>query len=274
MNLKHVLAALAGIAGLGALAYARRIEPGVVDVKPLRLALKRLDPAFDGFRIVHIGDIHWGRWMDGARLATIIALVNAQGPDLVAITGDFVSEFGSYDSAALAAALRGLRSREATVAVLGNHDYWGPRGADPVRRLLSNAVCTLRRGDAALHIAGVDDVVFQRARLDRVLAALPADGAAILLAHEPDFADISAATGRFDLQLSGHSHGGQVRLPWLGAPILPKHGHRYPDGLYWVNGMLQHTTRGLGVANLPVRFNCRPEIAVITLRARLRKPRL
>ena len=98
-----------------------------------------------------------------------------------------------------------------------------------------------------------------------MLRTLPERGAAILLAHEPDFADVSAATGRFDLQLSGHSHGGQVRVPLLKSLALPPFSHRYSSGLYEVGSMIHYTTRGLGFVNMRLRFFCRPEIAVFTL---------
>ena len=114
-------------------------------------------------------------------------------------------------------------------------------------------------------MGGVDDVWSGIARLDVVLEKLPEDGAAILLAHEPDFADASAATGRFDLQISGHTHGGQVVVPFYGAPILPYLGQRYPAGLYQVGDMLQYTNRGVGMARIPIRINCPPEITLFTL---------
>jgi predicted MPP superfamily phosphohydrolase len=156
--------------------------------------------------------------------------------------------------------------------VLGNHDYWsdatGVRAildAGGVRELRNDAL-TLRRGDAQLHITGVDDVWENKQRLDHVLDKLPAEGAAVLLAHEPDFADESAASGRFDLQLSGHSHGGQCVAPGGFMPLLPELGRRYPSGLYRVGSMWQYTNRGLGMVWAPqVRFNCRPEITIITL---------
>ncbi len=119
-------------------------------------------------------------------------------------------------------------------------------------------------GNARLHVAGVDDYMVGAARPDLVLERLPAEGAAVLLAHEPDFADVSAATGRFDMQISGHSHGGQVRLPVLDPPYLPPHARRYPLGLYRVAGMLQYTNRGVGMLGPHIRLNCRPEITAFT----------
>jgi len=263
-----------GLLGEGGFIYTNKVEPGWVEVTQVPLTLPHLAPEFDGYRIVQISDIHMDIWMPRDRLVQAVEAVNRQSPDLVVITGDFITRKLGYSAADLVAGLGALAPRQATLAVLGNHDHWA--GATVVRQViaqsgiveLSNAVYTLRRGEAMLHIAGVDDVLEHQDRLDRVLEQLPADGAAILLAHEPDFADVSAATGRFDLQLSGHSHGGQVIIPFLGPIILPSYARKYPVGRYQVGGMVQYTNRGLGVVPPRVRFNCRPEIAVLTLQAK------
>jgi predicted MPP superfamily phosphohydrolase len=158
-----------------------------------------------------------------------------------------------------------------TIAVLGNHDHminagWVERALSLAGvEVLRNAVKTIRRGASELHIAAVDDVRHRMNRLDQVLEALPESGAAILLVHEPDFADVSAAAGRFDLQISGHSHGGQIVLPIIGPPMLPVMGRKYPSGLYHVKSMLLYTNRGIGVTTVNARFNCRPEITLFTL---------
>jgi predicted MPP superfamily phosphohydrolase len=133
--------------------------------------------------------------------------------------------------------------------------------------VLTNAVHTIVRGDARLHIAGMDDMVHGHPDLNKVLAALPKDGCAILLSHAPDFADESAPTGRFDLQISGHTHGGQVLPPIIGPLYLPKGGKKYYAGLYQVGSMLQYTNRGVGMVPPYIRINCRPEITVFTLQA-------
>lgn len=276
MSVRARLAALSGTALLYAAAYAVRVEPYAVQVRAITLILPRLERAFHGFRLAHISDIHINGWMTPARLAALVPLINAQGADAIAITGDILSSRSRYDAAALTAALGALRAPEGVFAVLGNHDHRHPTGPEGIRRVLeaagimelANCVHTLRHGEAALHLAGVDDMAFRRARLDRVLAALPPDGAALLLAHEPDFADVSAATGRFDLQLSGHTHGGQVHLPPFGPLALPRYGMRYPAGLYRAREMYVYTNRGLGTGHLRARFNCRPEITVFTLWAR------
>ncbi|MDF2702275.1 MAG: metallophosphoesterase [Rubrobacteraceae bacterium] len=271
-GVKRVAAATA-LLGAGGLLYAREVETRRLEVRPVELTLPRLAPEFDGYRIVQFGDLHLDDWSKPERLHRIVERVNDQQPDLVAITGDFASYSAKeFDAQRLVEALRGLRARDGCVAILGNHDYL--TDVKLVRRCmreggiteLINSVRTLRRGDAALHVAGIDDVMEGKSRLDLVLGELPEDGAAILLAHEPDFADVSSATGRFDLQLSGHSHGGQVAVPFLRRLVLPPFSQRYTRGLYDVRGMIQHTNRGIGFVHARLRFLCRPEITALTLR--------
>lgn len=267
-------AALAGgVVGLGATAsiYATAIEPGWLDLVRISLPLPRLAPQFNGYRIAHISDVHMDEWMTYHRLRSIVDLINEEQPDLVAITGDFVTYAPQRYTPDLAAALGALTPRDAAVAVLGNHDHWTePRTVRQALRAagvieLGNAAHTLERNGVPLHVCGVDDVLVGAARLDQVLRQLPVDGAALLLAHEPDFADTSAQTGRFDLQLSGHSHGGQVRVPLVGAPRLPPLGRKYPLGQYQIGSMIQYTSRGIGMVSPQVRWGCRPEVAILTL---------
>jgi predicted MPP superfamily phosphohydrolase len=276
--LKISLASVLGttLAGVGGFAYAHDVETNWIEIVPLELRLPRLHPAFDGYRLVQFSDIHLGTGMTPERLTRIVAMVNEQQPDAITITGDFVTH-GSMEGLAplLVAALSGLKAKDVRLAILGNHDHWTNPGA--VRQVirdsglidLSNKVYTLRRGEATFHIAGVDDYWERQDRLDDVLAALPADGGAMLLAHEPDYADISAETRRFDLQISGHSHGGQVVIPFVGPLVVPSYGRKYPLGQYQVGEMIQYTNRGVGTISPAIRFNCRPEITVFTLRARI-----
>jgi uncharacterized protein len=268
------MAAAAALLGAGCYLYGREVEIRRVEINPLTLTLPRLAPEFDGYRIVQIGDIHLDDWTKPERLRGIVEKVNAQRPDLVAIMGDFASRSAKQlDTRRLTGALRELRARDGVLTILGNHDYL--TGVELIQRCireasvteLVNDVHTLRRGGATLHVAGIDDIMEGGSRLDLVLRDLPDSGAAILLAHEPDFADVSAATGRFDLQLSGHSHGGQVRVPLLMRLALPPFSHRYTSGLYRVDGMLQYTNRGLGFVDMRLRLLCRPEITVLTLRS-------
>jgi len=272
-----------GLAGASGAVYAGRIEPGWIAVEALSLPLARLDAAFEGYRIVQLSDIHIdGVYMDQPRLAAIVGEVNAQRPDLVVITGDFVSEPLHPTMATIFSALAGLDAPDGVCAVLGNHDHWS--NPDRVRGLLRDqgitelpdAVHTIRRGAAMLHIAGMDDLwtypgrapslSIHQSRLHDLVTRMPEAGAAVLLVHEPDFADVTVTTRRFALQLSGHSHGGQIRVPFGGAILLPPLGEIYDAGLYQVGDLLHYTNRGVGMLAPRVRFNCRPEITVITLK--------
>ncbi len=244
----------------------------------MEISLPRLAKSFDGFRITQISDIHIGGWMNRERLSRVVDLVLGTNPDLVVVTGDHV--FGHTWTSGLDAVvddyvgeLSRLAASYPILGILGNHDHWSDAGkvrAMLVRsqiRELSNSVFSIERDGEYLHIAGVDDVWVGAANLDKVLEALPESGAAILLAHEPDYADVTARTRRFDLQLSGHSHGGQVAIPFSGPPVLPDWGKKYYSGLYKVKEMWQYTNRGVGMVEPAVRFNCRPEITVFTLKA-------
>ncbi len=253
------------------LLYAHFIEPNWIDINYVRLKLPNLASEFNGYRIVQISDIHVDKQTKKRRLNYIFWLVNQQKPDLIAITGDFVTRRQMKFIPKLEATLGQLSASDKVVGVLGNHDYWA--NANKIAEVLEktnvlnldNKVYTLKRGNALLNIAGVDDVWMGKDRLDLVLQQLPPEGAAILLAHEPDFADTSAATNRFDLQLSGHSHAGQIRLPFFEPPLLPGLGEKYYVGLYKIGKMFEYTNRGIGMTKLHLRFASRPEITVFIL---------
>ncbi len=248
----------------------QRFHPQQFEIVSLPVEIPGLDPIFAGYRLVQVSDIHLGNWVTAERWQGIVGLVNAQNADAIALTGDFVSYVldGILDD--LAAGLCQLQAKDVITAVMGNHDHW--MDVARVRQVLAgcgvvelqNRVVTLRGGTGVVHIAGVDDIYVGAHDLPAVLSTLPPDGPAILLAHEPDFADTSAATGRFALQLSGHSHGGQVVLPRVG-PLRGPLFKQYPNGRYQVGQMVQYTNRGVGTNAIRLRYRCKPEITVITL---------
>jgi predicted MPP superfamily phosphohydrolase len=175
------------------------------------------------------------------------------------------------DQEILTKSLINLKPNYKSFSVLGNHDY-----ATEVNLVeqalkdshiinLKNDFYTFEKNNAILNIAGVDNVTFRKNNLKKILKNLPEKGTNILLVHEPDYAKHSAKFDRFQLQLSGHSHGGQVRIPFVGAPFLPPNGRTFVEGLYQVKNMIQYTNRGVGMAYPYIRFNCRPEITVFTL---------
>ncbi len=276
--LKFIKIASLSTVFLAAGTYITQIESNYLDVTQIELTLPHLPAAFSGFRFVQISDIHMGGWMNKQRLTHIFDLIKEQNPDLVVLSGDYVQgrsvAFTSQQELdELEAALKELAIRFQTLAVLGNHEYWfnAPTIMALLQRsgvrVLINSVETISIGQESLYFAGVGDVFERQDRIQDILPELPANACAIMVAHEPDFADQSAATGRFDLQISGHSHGGQVVFPALGALVLPYLARKYPSGLYQVGNMFQYTNRGVGMTPPFIRYNCRPEITVYTLRA-------
>jgi hypothetical protein len=256
--------------GLGGYYYVSQAEPHWPKVERIQIPLKNLDSALDGFKIVHLSDLHLFPYTTLDFIKAAVGAIQSLQPDLIALTGDYVLESAEaiFD---LGPVLAGLNPRYGLYAVLGNHDLWTDRRV--VRQgleqqgipVLTNTGRAIGVGRAALYVAGVDDGWSGQPDLAAALAGRPDHTPTLLLAHEPDQVDSFSADGRVSLQLSGHTHGGQVRLPGLGAPILPHLGRKYDQGLYRVNDTWLYTNRGLGVIWPPIRFNCRPEITEITL---------
>jgi uncharacterized protein len=251
-------------------------EPNGFAVETVHLRLKKLPRVFSGFRIAQISDIHMGGWMTPDRLQQVAELVIAQKPDILVITGDFLKGRSFTETAKqglrdLAKVLFPLASSVPMFAVLGNHDY--VTNPEAIRGMLrdcritdlTNTAFALTYEGESLYLCGVDDIRHGNVRLDDVIAQLGENSAAILLVHEPDFADVSAATGKFDLQISGHTHGGQIVIPFYGPPVLPPSGRKYPSGLYKVGNMFQYTNRGVGTDTVSARINCPPEITIFVL---------
>ncbi len=269
------LGALTGVGGaLVALVYyyAREIEPRWIEYRTIRLRLRGLAPAFDGYRVVQLSDLHLAedRMMTPDRMESVVRHVNRLRPDAILITGDFVSDLSET---ALDGVMRlhALHAPDGVFAITGNHDYWSGL-SDLVKvveatgiRMLCNEHVLIRRHGAALVIAGLDDIWEGDYDLKAALHGIPAGAPVILMAHESNYADVAAADGRVTMQLSGHSHGGQVRIPGIGPLALPDLSYRYPMGMYRVQDMILYVNRGLGMAEFPFRLFCRPEITTFVL---------
>lgn len=279
----HLLTRRRLLIGSGALAagftlYAGEIARHELDIVHRTISLRHLPPRFDGHRIVQLSDIHLDEFTEPFFLERIVREVNALDPDLVLLTGDFITlgslTFLASQHAAhrCAEVLSGLECPQ-RFAVLGNHDVGvsAPMvtAALEAHRIpvLNNKSVALDRGGDRLWIAGVADPGTSRPDLN---AAIPAEPAApvILMAHEPDYADVVIQHPRgayVSLMLSGHSHGGQIRIPFAGPLILPPLGKKYVEG-HFVFGRTQlYVNRGIGTVGLPFRLNCPPEITVFTL---------
>ena len=248
------------------------------DIVEVNVEIKDLDPVFHDYKIVNLSDLHLGQWLTAEYLEGVIDIVNRQGPDMVALTGDYVSYVLDDVAEDLERCLSMIEVKDASLAVLGNHDHWN--GANEIRQILKNAgimdvsndVYSIskdaEKGVVNLHIAGVDSMKLNKEDIDAVMLKIPEQGPAIMLAHEPDFADIAATTGRFALQISGHSHGGQFIIPGLNTTILRSAcSRKYPVGEYQVGDMVQYTSKGLGTNVFWLRINCAPEITIFKLKS-------
>lgn len=263
------------LSGLAAFAYTRLLEPHWVDVEQVLLRIPGLPERLVGKRIAQLSDIHLCEFMAADQLHEAVKLVNRLVPDWLFLTGDYVGD----DAEQAAGLVEPLRKVQAPVyAVYGNHDYWSELRT--VKAMLDAAGVHTLRNEAVqladeLWLAGVDDIWSGRPDLAAALRETPSGAITLLLAHEPDYFDqVVQRQAPVAVQFSGHSHGGQVRLPRLTpgadgrysyAPILPRFGRRYPIGLRQVGQQQVYTSRGLGVWPAPYRLNCRPEITLFTL---------
>ena len=255
------------------------LEPNLPRVIRQEIALRRWPARMDGFSIAVLSDFHYDPYFSCHPLRAAIGMVNDLRPDLIALTGDFVSTplFESNDrEAALAAEpcaalLAKLNARHGLWAVMGNHDFFTDQDhvIEALRRhgiqVLSNQSVPIEAGGDRFWLAGVNDVLSGTADLRTTLQDVKNGDATVLLAHEPDYADL-VARYPVDFQISGHSHGGQIRIPGLLNLYLPPLAKKYILGLYKIGPLILYTNAGIGTVNLPVRLNCPPEITLITLR--------
>ncbi len=275
--LKGSLFAAAGLA-----VYAGEIERHFIDVTHHVAEIQGLPPAFEGARIAQLSDIHLDEYTEPLFLEHAVKVVNALNPDFVYLTGDYISDGIAPKKFAMGAAwqcaniLRKLKCPQ-RYAILGNHDVAVDSNEvqaalrDNGIPVIVNACTPLERDGSRVWLSGLDDCGSGHPKLD---LAIPerirgiAEEPVILLCHEPDFAD-RVVERRFAqdiaVMISGHSHGGQVRLPLIGPLILPPLGKKYIEGWFRFGNMQLYVNRGLGTVDLPFRFDCPPEISVFTL---------
>jgi len=256
-------------------------ENNSVSVTSIVVENKRVPAALDGFKIMHISDLHSKRF--GSNQQKLTKMIRTENPDMVAFTGDLVDR-DNYDEEAGIALLMQALTVAPVYYVTGNHEWWAGRFAELEPKLVNAGITVLRDENAtirvkgtALHIAGVDDIAkfsahndrdeALRVNLGRALEGLPDDDFNILLAHRPEHV---SAYGSYpvDLVLSGHTHGGQIRLPFIGGLIAPDQGFfpKYAAGAYDFKDMTLIINRGLGNSVVPQRIFNRPELILITLR--------
>ena len=251
----------------------KKFTPSEIDLVEVNITLPDLGKNFVNYRILNLTDVHLGQWVNPEYLSDLIDYVNTLNFDLATLTGDYFSYILDGYEDSLKDSFKKLKSKDGKFGVLGNHDHW--MGAEKIRKLfkesdivdLSNDVRVLSRGEDKLNLAGVDSSTVCADNLDKVLAKLD-DCPTVLLAHEPDFANESSQTGKIDLQISGHSHGGQFIIPKVETtPFRGPNSTKYPVGLYKIRDMMQYTSKGLGTNSFRIRINCNPEITIITLKS-------
>lgn len=269
------LLAVSLVSSLATAGYARQIEPQWMEISRVDILIPNLPAHLQGRRLAQLSDIHLSHFIPPEQLSAAVDTINQIGPDWVVLTGDFVSR-NAGDSVGLIDPLRKLDMPG--FAVWGNHDRW--TSLDTIRsHLAETPVQPLQNQglhlDTNLWLAGLDNLWGGSPDLNAALSGRNDDDITVTLVHEPDYFDtVLRQEAPVNLQISGHTHGGQVRLPRLAAdesghrswaPVLPRYGVRYPIGLRRVNGHYVYTNRGLGLWPVRFRFNCRPELTIFTL---------
>ena len=267
------------ITAAGLALYSGEIARHEISILTRPIAIRNLPNAFHNFRIAQISDIHFEGFTEPAFLRRVIAQVNSLEPDLTLLTGDFITmnPLGrNFAEAAMNRCLDLLRAiKGPRFACMGNHD--SILGAPMLRPifasyeipLLMNANLPIERSGQRLWLCGVGDYLTEVPDLDLAIPARP-DGPVLLMCHAPDYADAVVGHPRgplVDLMVSGHSHGGQVRFPFVGALHTPNGALKYIEGLFHLNQMQLYVNRGIGTVGLPLRLNCPPEITLFELRS-------
>ncbi|TYS49899.1 metallophosphoesterase [Bacillus infantis] len=267
-----LLTALA--AGSGSYYYAREIEPKLLDTAVHKIIDSSIPQAFNNFRAVQFSDTHIGFQYTLGQLEKLAGKINSLEPDIIFFTGDLMDEPNKFMQAEqIVSILKRLNAPFGKYAVYGNHDHGG-YGSDIYKkiieksgfRLLLNESHQVKLGENSIYIAGVDDAMLGRPDLKKTAGSIPEGHYSILLSHAPDLAD-KAYENSFHFQLSGHSHGGQVKIPFFGALVTPPYGQKYYEGFYTIGDedpLTLYVNRGLGTTRLPFRFLSKPELTLFT----------
>jgi len=271
----------AAVAGYGvalvAALYGVFIRTRVAKMRTIEIPIEGLPPAFDGYRIVQLSDVHIGSLFPRAAARRFVLAANALEPDLVALTGDYVTSGNAFHED-VALLFGELRARDGVALVWGNHDNYGER--EPLRsllvtqqvRVLENGVTRVERGGASLSFVGVDDIFSRRADVARAFEPVAPDEVVIGLVHDPKLYPAIAERGA-KLVLTGHTHWGQIGVPLAARRLnLAKRFFRYPGGLYRTGSTTLYVHPGIGSTGPPIRFGVPPEITLFVLRVAAQPP--
>ncbi|WP_102262024.1 metallophosphoesterase [Mesobacillus jeotgali] len=266
----------AGGLGTGSYFYAREVEPRMLDITRHTIKNAALPSGFDGVRVIQFSDTHIGFQYTMEQLKQLITKINKLKPDLIVFTGDLLDDPRNFtEKNELITMLSNLDAPLGKFAVYGNHDHGG-YGSDLYKQIMEQSGFTLLLNTSAniklldgssIWIAGIDDAMLGKPDLNASMAKIPTDSYTILLSHAPDKAE-EAAQHPIQMQMSGHSHGGQIQIPFYGPLVTPPFAEKYVEGFYTVgpnDGLTLYVNRGLGTTRLPFRFLSQPELAIFTL---------
>lgn len=273
--IKKAVASLLAFFGLsgGTYYYARELEPAMLTTHQVALSSPKIPASFKDFTIIQFSDTHVGFQYSLEQLNELAHKINQYSPDMIVFTGDLVDAPDQFNwHGELVSILSSLKAPYGKWWIYGNHDHGG-YGTEIVKdkmeeagfSLLMNEHTIINKNNESITIAGLDDVILGNPDPQTALRGIQEDNFTLLLVHEPDYAD-AIRQYPVDVQLSGHSHGGQVRLPWIGHIYTPAFAEKYVDGKYQITPDLQlFVSRGVGTTRLPYRFLCKPEITIYKL---------
>ncbi|MBM6617633.1 metallophosphoesterase [Bacillus suaedaesalsae] len=254
--------------------YVRYFEPSQLEINRYTYQAPLIPQSFNGIKILQFSDTHVGHYYDIEKFKTLIKKINKEEPDLVFFTGDLIDAPDLYkDGNSLIPLLSSIQAPLGKFAIYGNHDHGG-YGTETYKKimdksgftLLVNSFSPINVLNEQIVVAGLDDYMLGRPDFEETLREIPKDTFTIFLAHEPDVAKISQSYP-VHLQLSGHSHGGQIKLPFFGPIVTPPFATEYTEGFYELgqHPLTLYVNRGLGTTRVPFRFLSKPEIAIFTL---------
>lgn len=267
------------VAGGGGYYYAREVETKLLDINYYNITHPLIPSEFDQFKIIQFSDTHLGFQYTMSQLKKLVNKINKLEPDIVVFTGDLMDEPNKFrQSEDITPILLQIKAPFGKFAIYGNHDHGG-YGTDLYREIIENSGFVLLQNEgqevqllngSSINVIGLDDAMLGSPDLDTAMQGVSHETYNILLAHEPDIAQL--AIGRdIHLQLSGHSHGGQVQIPFVGALVTPPYGEMYYEGFYKLGDhndqLTLYVNRGLGTTRLPFRFLSKPELTVFTLKS-------
>ncbi|WP_394136952.1 metallophosphoesterase [Cytobacillus oceanisediminis] len=275
--LKRTLGFAAAAFGLsaGGYYYARDIEPRLLDITNHKISNNAIPQAFDNLKIVQFSDTHLGFHYDLDQLEELIEKINKIKADIIFFTGDLMDEPNKYSEAnQIPSLLQKIEAPLGKFAIYGNHDHGG-YGSDIYKSIMEEAGFILLLNEnrkievsgSSIHVIGIDDAMLGRPDIKLAVENIEEPSYKILLSHAPDLADGAYSFG-IQLQLSGHSHGGQIKIPFFGALVKPPYAERYHEGFYEIGSqepLTLYVNRGLGTTRLPFRFLSRPEMTIFTL---------